>query len=128
MSLRSPLGHVLGLGAAKDGTSHWWAQRVSAVALALLGVWFLLSLGSITGFAGHQVRSWISAPWNSVMLLLFCGTLAWHSSLGVQVIIEDYVHGPLLKVFSLLLNRFVHVFAAIAAAFAVLRISLGNPL
>jgi succinate dehydrogenase / fumarate reductase membrane anchor subunit len=128
MSLRSPLGHVLGLGSAKDGTSHWWAQRVSAVGLVLLGLWFLLSLTNIPGFAQSQVTHWIGNPWNSVMLLLLCGTLAWHSSLGVQVVIEDYVHGPLLKVVALLLNRFAHVFAAIAAAYAVLRISLGNAL
>ncbi len=128
MSLRSPLGRVLGLGTAKDGTSHWWAQRISAAGLVLLGIWFLLALAAIAGFDEDQVRGWISNPWNSVMLLLFCGTLAWHSSLGVQVIIEDYVHGPLLKVISLLLNRFAHVFVAIATAFAVLRISFGNSL
>ncbi|HEX9851816.1 MAG TPA: succinate dehydrogenase, hydrophobic membrane anchor protein [Woeseiaceae bacterium] len=126
MSLRSPLGRVLGTGSARDGTGHWWAQRVSAAGLVLLGVWFLLALATIAGFDEDQVRSWIRIPWNSVMLLLFCGTLAWHSSLGVQVIIEDYIHGPLPKVFSLLLNRFAHVFVAIAAVFAVLGISLGN--
>ena len=128
MSLRSPLGHVLGSGSAKDGTGHWWAQRVSAVGLLLLGLWFLWSLTNIAGFAQAQVTTWISNPCNSVMLLLLCGTLAWHSSLGVQVVIEDYVHGPLLKVCLLLLNRFAHVFVAITAAFAVLRISLGNAL
>ncbi len=126
MSLRSPLGHVLGTGSARDGTGHWWAQRVSAVALILLGLWFLWSLTHIAGFAQVQVANWISNPWHSVLLILLCGTLAWHSTLGVQVVIEDYVHGPLLKVFLLLLNRFAHVFIAIAAAFAVLRISLGN--
>lgn len=128
MSLRSPLGHVLGSGSAKDGTGHWWAQRVSAVGLVLLGLWFLWSLTRIAGFAQPQVTTWISSPWNSVMLFLLCGTLAWHSSLGVQVVIEDYVHGPLLKVSMLLLNQFAHVFVAIAAVFAVLRISLGNAL
>jgi succinate dehydrogenase / fumarate reductase membrane anchor subunit len=128
MSLRSPLGQVLGLGSARDGTGHWWAQRVSAVALVLLGLWFLWSLAQIGGFAQAQVTTWISNPWNSVMLFLLCGTLAWHSSLGVQAVIEDYVHGPLLKVILLLLNQFAHVFVAIAAAFAVLRISLGNTL
>jgi succinate dehydrogenase / fumarate reductase, membrane anchor subunit len=126
MSLRSPLGEVLGSGSAKDGTGHWRAQRVSAVGLLLLGLWFLWSLTQIAGFAQLQVTTWISNPWNSVMLILLCGTLAWHSSLGVQVVIEDYVHGPLLKVVLLLLNRFAHVFVVIAALFAVLRISLGN--
>ena len=125
MSLRSPLGQVLGSGSAKDGTAHWWAQRVSAVALTLLGLWFLWSLTCLDGISQAQVVQWIGEPWNSVMLLLLCATLAWHSSLGIQVIIEDYVHGPLLKVGSLLLNRYAHAFVAIAAAYAVLRISLG---
>ena len=82
-------------------------------------------LTQLEGTAQAQVVTWISIPWNSVLLLLLCGALAWHSSLGVQVIIEDYVHGPLLKVASLLLNRYAHLAAAIAAAYAVLRISLG---
>jgi succinate dehydrogenase / fumarate reductase, membrane anchor subunit len=128
MSLRSPLGHVLGSGSAKDGTGHWWAQRVSAVALLLLGLWFLWSLTHIAGFEQAQVAKWIGNPGHSVMLVLLCGTLAWHSLLGMQVVIEDYVHGPLLKVCLLLLNRFAHVLTAIAAAFAVLRISLGDAL
>ena len=126
MSLRSPLGRVLGSGSAKDGTSHWWLQRVTAVALLLLLPWFLWSLTTMPGFGHAQVTGWIAAPWNSVLLLLLCGTLAWHSSLGVQVVIEDYVHAPLLKVFALLVNRFAHVFIAIAAAFAILRIALGS--
>lgn len=126
MSLRSPLGKVLGSGSAREGTGHWWAQRVSAVALTLLGLWFLWSLTRLDGISQAQVMQWIGEPWNSVMLLLLCPTLAWHSSLGIQVIIEDYVHGPLLKVSSLLLNRYVHAFVALAAAYAVLRISLGT--
>ena len=92
--------------------------------------WFLYRGQTLLppGVAQPQVTTWISSPWNSVMLFLLCGTLAWHSSLGVQVVIEDYVHGPLLKVSLLLLNQFAHVFVAIAAVFAVLRISLGNAL
>ena len=125
MSLRSPLGRVLGFGSAKDGTEHWWLQRLTAVALLLLGCWFLVALLSIPGFARPDVLGWVADPWNSVLLVLLSSTLAWHSSLGVQVVIEDYVHGPFLKVLSLMLNRFVHVFVAIASVFAVLRIAFG---
>ncbi|MDH4046751.1 MAG: succinate dehydrogenase, hydrophobic membrane anchor protein [Gammaproteobacteria bacterium] len=126
MSLRSPLGRVLGSGSAKDGTGHWWAQRVSAAGLLLLGAWFLWSLTELTDFAHAEVVAWIAQPWNSVMLLMLCCTLAWHSTLGVQVVIEDYVHGPMLKVIALLVNRFVHVFVTFVAVFAVMRISLGE--
>ena len=126
MSLRSPLGRVLGSGSAKDGTGHWWAQRVTAVGLLLLGTWFLWALTQLTGFDQPQVIAWVGNPWNSVMLLMLCATLAWHSTLGVQVVIEDYVHGPMLKVIALLLNRFAHVFVTIVAVFAVMRIALGD--
>ena len=126
MSLRSPLGRVLGSGSAKDGTGHWWAQRVTAVGLLLLGLWFLFSLAQLPAFGRADVLPWAGQSWNAVMLLLLVGTLAWHSTLGVQVVIEDYVHAPLAKVVALLANRFVHLFAAIAAALAILRISLGD--
>lgn len=126
MSLRSPLGRVLGAGSAREGTGHWWSQRVTAVALLILGVWFLVSLTQVPGFGRPDVVAWIGRPWNAVMLLLLVGTLAWHSSLGVQVVIEDYVHTPFAKITMLIANRFGHVFVAMAAALAIVRISLGD--
>ena len=126
MSLRSPLGRVLGSGSAKDGTEHWWAQRVTAVALLILGGWFLYSLMRLDNFAHSAMLDWAGKPFNSVMLLLLGVTLAWHSALGVQVVLEDYVHGPFIKVVSLLANRFAHVFLAIAAVVAILQIALGS--
>jgi succinate dehydrogenase / fumarate reductase membrane anchor subunit len=125
MSLRTPLGRVLGLGSARDGTEHWWAQRVSAVALALLGLWFAGSLAGLEGFAHAQVIPFIADPLNSVLLVLFCLTLAYHSHLGVQVVIEDYVHAGAVKVSALVLSRFAHVFIAVLSVYAVLRIGLG---
>ncbi len=126
MSLRSPLGRVLGSGSAKDGTEHWWAQRVTAVALLILGSWFLYSIMRLDSFTHSAMLDWAGRPFNSVMLLLLGVTLAWHSALGVQVVLEDYVHGPFIKVVSLLANRFAHVFLAIAAVVAILQIALGN--
>ena len=126
MSLRSPLGQVLGSGSAKGGTEHWWAQRVTAVALLILGSWFLYSIMRLDSFAHSAMLDWAARPFNGVMLLLLSVTLAWHSALGVQVVLEDYVHGPLVKVVSLMLNRFAHVFLAIAAVFAILRIVIGG--
>jgi succinate dehydrogenase / fumarate reductase membrane anchor subunit len=126
MSLRSPLGKVLGSGSAKDGTEHWWQQRVSAVALLILGGWFLYSLMRIDSFTHPAMVEWVGRPFNSVMLLLLSVTLAWHSALGVQVVLEDYVHGPFLKVVSLVANRFAHAFLAIVAVVSILTTALGG--
>lgn len=124
MSLRSPLGRVLGLGTAKDGTSHWWGQRVSAIALLFLGLWFAFSLTTTTGFNHAEVIAEIERPINNVLLLLLTVTMAYHSYLGVQVVVEDYVHAPGIKVLTLLLSRFAHALFAAAAIFAILKIGL----
>lgn len=126
MSLRTPLGRVLGLGSARGGTGHWWAQRVSAVALVLLGTWFAGSLAGLDSFAHGQVLAFIADPLNTVLLVLLCLTLAYHSHLGVQVVIEDYVHLGGAKIAALLVSRFAHVFVAVLSAYAVLRIGLGT--
>ena len=125
MSLRSPLGKVLGLGTAKDGTEHWWGQRMSAVALAVLGIWFMVSLLRLPGFEQADVVQFIGTPLNTILMTLLCATLAYHSYLGVQVVLEDYVHAPGLKVVSLVASKFAHIFVAVASIYAVLRIGLG---
>ena len=125
MSLRSPLGRVLGLGTAKDGTSHWWGQRVSGLALAVLGTWFAWSLATMSGFSYAEALTFISRPLNALLLLLLSVTMAWHSYLGVQVVIEDYVHSHGLKIASLLISRYAHVFLAAAAIYAILKIGIG---
>ena len=128
MSLRSPLSRVLGSGSAKEGTDHWWMQRVTAVAQLIIGLWFLVSIASLTDYDRAELYRWAGHPFHAVMLILASIKLAWHSTLGVQVIVEDYVHGPLLKVSALLLNKFLHVFLAAAAVLAVLKIALGDSL
>lgn len=125
MSLRAPLGKVLGLGTAKDGTEHWWGQRVSAVALSMLGLWIVVALLRIESLDHANALAFIGAPLNSVLLSLLLTTLAYHSYLGVQVVIEDYVHAAGVKVISLLTSRFAHIFVAIVSVYAVLRIGLG---
>ena len=122
MSLRSPLGRVLGLGTAKDGTSHWWGQRVSAIALLFLGLWFAVSLATMPGFNYAEAVTFIGRPVNSILLLLLSLSLAYHSYLGLQVVIEDYVHAPGIKLIALVLSRFAHVLLAVAAVFSVLKI------
>ena len=126
MSLRSPLGRVLGLGTAKDGTAHWWAQRVTGVALVLLGLWFAVSVATLPSLDYDDVVSFVAELPNPVLLMLLCVTMAYHSYLGVQVVIEDYVHGHGLKIFSRILSRFAHVFFAVVGVFAILRLGIGS--
>ncbi len=125
MSLRTPLGNVLGLGSAKDGTGHFWGQRLSGTGLLILGLWFVYAILTIPGFAHADALNFIGAPLNGVLLLMLVVTMAYHSNLGVQVVIEDYVHGHGLKLASLVISRFAHTFLAVAAGYAIIRIGLG---
>jgi succinate dehydrogenase / fumarate reductase membrane anchor subunit len=124
MSLRTPLSKVLGHGSAGDGVGHWWAQRVTAVALLPLTAWFVISLLRHDLQSYEAMHGWLSRPWVAVLSLLLVSTLAVHSRLGVQVVIEDYVHARAAKTTLLLLSTFVHVVAAVAASFAILRVAL----
>jgi succinate dehydrogenase / fumarate reductase membrane anchor subunit len=125
MSLRTPLGNVLGLGSARDGTGHFWGQRLSGIGLLILGLWFVYSVLTMPGFAYADALAFIGAPLNSVLLLLLVVTMSYHSTLGVQVVIEDYVHGHGLKLASLIISRFAHTFLAVAAIYAIIKIGLG---
>lgn len=124
MSLRSPLGRVLGHGSAKDGTEHFLSQRISAIALALLGCWFVVEMLLLESMAYLEVVRFIAEPMNTVLLSLLSVTVAWHSYLGVQVVIEDYVHSAGVKHLTLIASKFAHALIAVAAVYAVLRIGL----
>jgi succinate dehydrogenase / fumarate reductase membrane anchor subunit len=128
MSLQSPLGRVRGLGAAGNGVHHWWVQRLTSVALVPLGVWLLVSLLWLPSLDFVTLVSWIGGTWTASLLSVFVITASWHSRLGIQVIIEDYVHDEGLKTTSLVLSGFVHVLLAALGVFAVLRIAFGSPL
>ena len=124
MNLRSPIGRVLGLGAAKEGPGHWWSQRISAVALVALCLWFAVSLLRLASFEYADVLRWAGAPVNAVLLALTLATMVYHSMLGVQVVIEDYVYGG-LRIVTLVTVNFVHYLVAALGIFAVLRVAFG---
>ena len=125
MTMRTPLGRIRGLGSAKEGTGHWWAQRVTSVALVPLAVWFTASLVMLTG-AGHlAVSEWLASPVVAVLMLAFLGTALYHLALGGQVVIEDYVHSAWLKTGMLLCVQFGCVLIGLASGLAVLRLAVG---
>jgi succinate dehydrogenase / fumarate reductase membrane anchor subunit len=125
VSLRSPVGRALGLGAAKEGVGHWWSQRITAVALVALTLWFVAALLRLGTLEYTALIAWIGEPVTAVLLVLLIGTLIYHSLLGVQVVVEDYVQGA-VKVATLLASNFLHVILGALAVFAVLRIAFGN--
>ncbi len=124
MSLRTPLGRVLGAGAAGNGVHHWWVQRLTAIALVLLSAWFVVSLLVLPLGDYAVLVAWLRAGWNALLMLLFALVALWHSQLGVQVVIEDYVHGHGSKTFALILSSFIHILLAAAIVYAVLKIAL----
>ncbi len=126
MSLRSPLGRVLGTGSAKDGTGHWWSQRVTAVALIPLTLWFFFSLLLLPALDYGTVRVWLALPYSSFLAVLLVAVLTYHSYLGTTVVIEDYVHAAGAKVLSLMLLRFLYVLFGGASIFAILRVAFGS--
>ena len=126
MSLRSPLGRALGLGSAKAGTEHWWAQRVSAVALIPLTLWFLFSLLLLPDLRIGTVRAWLQFPLSGFLAILLVAVLAYHSYLGATVIVEDYVHTEGLKILELLSLQFLHVLVGGAGIFARLNVAFGS--
>ena len=124
--LRTPLARARGLGSARTGLHHWWAQRLTAVALVPLVVWFAVSLIMMSGADQAVVRAWIGSPFVMVLLTLTIVVGLHHGQLGLQVVIEDYIHGEGRKLALILLVRFVAVLSGLAAVVAILRIGFGG--
>jgi succinate dehydrogenase / fumarate reductase membrane anchor subunit len=128
MSLKSPLGRVLGLGSAGTGTEHWLGQRLSAVAMIPLTLWFAISLLTLPSLDFYSVTAWVAAPLHAVLLILLVLALVYHSSLGTQVVAEDYLRAPGLRMTVLAVLRLLHVGLAVAGIFAVFLIATRAPL
>jgi succinate dehydrogenase / fumarate reductase membrane anchor subunit len=121
MNLRDPLAIARGLGSAKDGSNHWWIQRLTAVALLLLGPWFVFLALGLIGADQASVRASLGQPMNASLMLAFVLSLFWHARLGLQVVIEDYVHGW-LEIALQIAVKFAYAFGALASAIAIGRI------
>ena len=126
MSLRSPLGRVRGLGSAKDGTGHWWAQRLSAIALIPLTLWFCASVIALSGADYTAVAAWAGSPVVAGLLILLIAATFYHAYLGLQVVIEDYVHRELVKIAGLLLVKAAAIVLALTGILSVLLLLFGQ--
>ncbi|MBL8806761.1 MAG: succinate dehydrogenase, hydrophobic membrane anchor protein [Rhodospirillales bacterium] len=125
-SLRSSLGRVRGLGSAKDGTSHWWAQRTTAIALVPLAVWFVVGAIAHAGAPLAEVKGWLGHPVTAVLMLALVVAMFQHARLGLQVVVEDYVHCEALKIASVLaINGAALLFGGFAV-FSILKLAFGG--
>ena len=125
MALQSPLARVRHLGSAKEGVSHWWWQRLTAILLVPLSLWFVGSLLSLVagGADRDDFVDWLSGPVAAVLMLLFLGATFYHLKLGLQVVIEDYVHGT-CKWVLLILNTLLCLLLGLAALYSVILIAV----
>ena len=122
---RSPLSRARGLGSAKEGVHHWWMQRVTAIALIPLVVWFAISLVMLTGADFAVVRAWIGSPLVMVLLTLTIVVGLYHGQLGLQVVWEDYTSGA-ARVVMIVLTKFLAVLFGLGAVLAIMRIGFGG--
>ena len=124
--LRDPLAVARGLGSAKGGTGHWWVQRLTSVALFFLTPWFLIFVLGLLGSEQATVQATLSQPLNATLMIGWLLSLFWHAQLGLQVILEDYIHHSLLALVLQTGVKFIAVLGAIVSIFAVARIALGG--
>ena len=123
-SMRTNLGRVRGLGSAKEGVHHWWMQRLTAIALVPLVLWFVASLAGLAGAGYTETVEWFGSPLVAIAMILMVVATLYHAALGVQVVIEDYVHHEGLKFFWLIAAKFIFLVFGIAAVFSLLKLAL----
>ncbi len=124
--MRTPLGIVKGLGSAKEGTHHWWVQKVTSVALFPLTVWFITSIATLVGSDYEAIITWIRNPLTTVLLVLFVGFVFYHFRIGVQVILDDYANSRKAKLTGLFLNDSFCLVFGLLSIFSILKIAFGS--
>jgi succinate dehydrogenase / fumarate reductase, membrane anchor subunit len=124
--MRSPLGRAVGLGSAKEGVEHWWLQRITAVALVPLGLWFVIAIIRLVGADVESVRDWVGSPLPAILLVLLLIATFYHAALGLQVVVEDYVHTELTKLGLLIVVRLACFGFAVAGIFAVVSMAVAT--
>ncbi len=126
MSLRTPVARARGLGSAKEGLHHWWVQRISAVALIPLTIWFVASIVGLVGADHGAVSAWLANPVVAVLMVLLVSAAMYHAQLGMQVVYEDYIHTHWLKIAADVGTKLISVALTAAMIFAILKIALGG--
>ena len=125
MSIRTPIGRVRGRGAARSGTSHFWHQRVTALANVFLVTAFVVILVSLLGRSHAAVIQILASPFVAIVMLLMVGSVTYHMKIGMQVVIEDYVHDETWKFLAIIGNAFFAIVIAAASVYSLLKISFG---
>jgi succinate dehydrogenase / fumarate reductase membrane anchor subunit len=122
--MRSQLGRVRGLGSAKSGLAHWWAQRLTAIALVPLSLWFIVSVLHLLGAPHDAMVDWISGPWTIVLMIALVVATFHHAQLGLQVVIEDYIHNDAARLASLIAVKGAAILLGMACVVSVLKLGL----
>ena len=122
--MRSDLGRVRGLGTAKEGAHHWWMQRLTAISLIPLTLWFIISIASLNSASYAETVNWLSIPLVSIFMILLVSSTLYHALLGVQVVVEDYIHHEGVKFLLLISLKFIFLVLGVMAVFSLLKIAL----
>jgi succinate dehydrogenase / fumarate reductase, membrane anchor subunit len=125
-TMRSPLGRAIGLGSAKEGVDHWWAERITALALVPLTLWFVIAIVELAGADRAAFAEWVRHPVPAVLLVLLLIATFYHNALGLQVVIEDYVENEALRFGLIIIMKLASVVLAVLGIFAVLKLSFAG--